>query len=356
LSGGASVRSFEKYERERAKIESKARLEELELSLREIRQAEMDNKRQLNDAIISEDKVLQDSLLSNARTLNDEKIALEAELRDARIEGEREVAEERKRRFDEIVKTAYDIMDAISTVYQSIIQLERTNLEARRDSEMRNLDTVYNARLKAAEGDSEEQERLQQELSEKREIIDKRAAEGRRQIALKEARVQMALNIIKNLSNPFAAIAAGIAGAIQLQIIRATKYAGGGFTTAMGKKDETGKRVAGIVHEDEYVAPDYQVKKYRPLFEMLDSERTKKFAVGGFTSRMSGSSGGSTLNVAMSDEVMGMFAKVVSEEVGKRVMEGSMQGSMMGGKEGLREGLTVVSNERLSKEITKIFS
>ena len=58
--------------------------------------------------------------------------------------------------------------------------------------------------------------------------IEKQAARERKKIALKEAVIQGALNVIKLLSNPFAAAAAAIAAAAQIAIIATQEFAHGG--------------------------------------------------------------------------------------------------------------------------------
>ena len=68
-------------------------------------------------------------------------------------------------------------------------------------------------------------------------------------------------------------------------------FADGGFTTPIGDKDHTGFRVAGVVHEGEWVAPKWMVDKQPDFFRQLESARVSKggfntdgnYAVGGYT-------------------------------------------------------------------------
>ncbi len=62
-------------------------------------------------------------------------------------------------------------------------------------------------------------------------------------------------------------------------------YAKGGFTRGIGKRDKTGFKVAGYVHEDEWVAPKWMVEKNKPLFNSLESLRLSGYAKGGYTSK-----------------------------------------------------------------------
>ncbi len=62
-------------------------------------------------------------------------------------------------------------------------------------------------------------------------------------------------------------------------------FAGGGHTgNGMGRRDETGFRPAGIVHEGEWVAPKWmtQSPKYSNAIAMLEQGRVNKYASGGY--------------------------------------------------------------------------
>lgn len=64
-------------------------------------------------------------------------------------------------------------------------------------------------------------------------------------------------------------------------------YAKGGFTGyGQGKRDETGHKQAGIVHEGEWVAPKWMVNSQPGFFSMLDGMRSKgTFSNGGYSSQ-----------------------------------------------------------------------
>lgn len=63
----------------------------------------------------------------------------------------------------------------------------------------------------------------------------------------------------------------------QIALISAQKFAKGGFTGRGTRRDETGERVAGIVHENEFVIDKKKTKKYRPLLEAI--HRDDKLAI-----------------------------------------------------------------------------
>jgi hypothetical protein len=74
--------------------------------------------------------------------------------------------------------------------------------------------------------------------------------------------------------------------ATQIALISSQKFAKGGFTGSGTERDETGHKVAGVVHNDEWVAPKWMVEspKFGSVINQLENARTKGFAEGGFTS------------------------------------------------------------------------
>jgi hypothetical protein len=63
----------------------------------------------------------------------------------------------------------------------------------------------------------------------------------------------------------------------------APKFAAGGYTgSGFGTPDDSGYKVAGVVHEGEYVAPKWMVNSNPTLFSELERKRLKGYATGGF--------------------------------------------------------------------------
>lgn len=108
-------------------------------------------------------------------------------------------------------------------------EIERNRLEEETDQALSALDQEYAAKIRAAEGNVVEQERLQRELERKRQAIELDAARKRKALAIKEAIIQGALAVIKALPNAAAAISAGIAAAAQVAIIASQKLEKGGL-------------------------------------------------------------------------------------------------------------------------------
>jgi hypothetical protein len=108
-------------------------------------------------------------------------------------------------------------------------EIERNRLEQETDEALSALDQEYAAKIRAAEGNVVEQERLQRELERKRQAIELDAARKRKALAIKEAIIQGALAVIKALPNAAAAISAGIAAAAQVAVIASQKLEKGGL-------------------------------------------------------------------------------------------------------------------------------
>ncbi|MGI4866121.1 MAG: hypothetical protein ACRYFZ_19510 [Janthinobacterium lividum] len=125
---------------------------------------------------------------------------------------------------------------------------------------------------------------------------------ARKAIALAE----IAINLEKELSNnavtasTINSVSFGVGGTAWLVVqdtlaivkagAAAAKLAGfaqGGFTGAgQGQVDATGHRVAGVVHENEWVAPKWMLQqpKYANVIGYLEAERRGGYAAGGYTS------------------------------------------------------------------------
>jgi hypothetical protein len=110
--------------------------------------------------------------------------------------------------------------------------------------------------------------------AEKREEIERKYFEREKKLAITQAIINGALAITKvqaqtGILSPFTIplIIASTLG--QIAVIAAQKFAKGGYTGDGSMRDETGERVAGIVHEKEFVIDKHNTKKYRPVLEAI---------------------------------------------------------------------------------------
>lgn len=232
-----------------------------------------------------------EEILALEKALSDKKIGLTEEELKKRLELEEEAAKRRK----ELQKLGIDsAIQAAEDVASAVFQIDKNRLEKETDSRLSALDESYKKQIEAAEGNVDLQEQLQRELEDKKAAIEKEAANKRKELAKKEALINIALSIVKALTgapppaNFILAGAAAVAGGAQLAIIENTQFAKGGFTgDGFDYRDSTGRRVAGVVHEKEYVAPESQIQRYPWIFDELERDRLanlRPFAAGGFTS------------------------------------------------------------------------
>ena len=135
------------------------------------------------------------------------------------------------------------------------------------------------------------QAQYQKELAK----LEEEAQTKKKELAVKQFQAQKAMNMMSIVANTatgimraysdagpiagsvFAAIV-GAMGAVQLGIVAAQQppsYARGGYTKGLGFKDESGQEVAGIVHGDEYVVPQWLKKdpEVAQVVEWLEAKR-----------------------------------------------------------------------------------
>jgi len=140
---------------------------------------------------------------------------------------------------------------------------------------------------------AQEEKALEEETANK-EKARKEQAKTQQAIAITQAVIAAALGIANAFALPppasfVAAAATAVATAAQIAVISSQKFAKGGFTGQGTTRDETGHKVAGVVHDNEYVVPKsiLQTSKGSGLVSELESMRIgkiPKFATGGFTS------------------------------------------------------------------------
>lgn len=125
--------------------------------------------------------------------------------------------------------------------------------------------------------------------------LEEEAQAKKKELSVKQFQAQKAMNMMSIVANTatgimraysdagpiagsvFAAIV-GAMGAVQLGIVAAQQppsYARGGYTKGLGFKDESGQEVAGIVHGDEYVVPQWLKKdpEVAQVVEWLEAKR-----------------------------------------------------------------------------------
>jgi TP901 family phage tail tape measure protein len=282
-------------------------------------------------------------------TTQEDQVKFQKELNKLIIGNQKQEYEDKKKKQEDIWNTVRQGADIASQISDKIFEYERTQLEAKSESELETIDTIYAARLKAAEGNQSETERIEQEYQLKKTAAEKKAAEARKQIALKEASINLALGVLKAIPDLLLMGVAAVTGAIQIATIRNQKFAKGGYTgNSIGAKDETGHVPVGIVHDGEYVVPKWQVRKRPSLIASLEKDRLRGYAVGGLASAQS--SGGVSL------ESFAMMADIIAERVAASVGAAAYQGTSMGSEKGSVSGIVKVSRENNSRNNAKLIN
>ena len=230
-------------------------------------------------------------------------------------------------------------IDSAGIAANAIVDIQRNRLQQETDEQLAALDEETQKKIDAAQGNQAAIDKIERDAAKKRAEIEKQAAKERKRLAIIEAIINTAVAVTKALTgapppiNLVLAGVAGVAGAAQIAVIASQKFAKGGFTGRGKQVDETGRRVAGIVHENEYVAPTSQIQRYPRLFAFLENDRLRSnrpFAAGGFTSDIApqialpGVSGGSQAIVIQtvaefSDEQITLIADRVAASTGNSV-------------------------------------
>lgn len=190
------------------------------------------------------------------------------------------------------------VTSGLSSAFSTFEQIEKDNVEAK-----------YNAEIAAAEGNSEEIERLEQEKAQKKLDIEKKYADI--QFAIKASEIiantalaiVMALGQLGPIAGPIAAGLMGAIGAVQLaaanaerqkvksmtlsntdssssgtsaeRVVNSSGYDEGGYTGDGGRYE-----VAGAVHRGEYVVPVPEMKNKRVvnMVKVIESIRRQRTA------------------------------------------------------------------------------
>lgn len=183
-------------------------------------------------------------------------------------------------------------------------EAEKANIERSKQLAEKRIDLEKEQALSTAQSQAE-RDAIEREAQVKKDKADRDAFEKNKKIQLAQAKINLGIQlanlaVIAFAPNPANIATLGVAGAIMYGIqaalaianyisntkrISSAQYATGGFTGPGEKRDSTGHKVAGVVHEHEWVAPKWMVTnpKYSGVIGALESERKKGYATGGYT-------------------------------------------------------------------------
>ena len=231
--------------------------------------------------------------------------------------------------YQEKIKAAS--FDYANIIVDGIFDLEQIARENETKDALNAIDKEYNYKLEQAKGNATIEAALEKEKSDKIEKIQREAFEQDKQAKIAQAIVSGALAIIQALATlgpiggAIAAVGIGATTGFQIAKIKAATFADGGYTgEGIMPADSTGFKPAGIVHEGEFVFTKEKTKKYRPFFEAL---HRSKYADGGFVSAMPQSiNTGNPMVARVNNTDMITFARIVAQETRIAVMDGVLAG------------------------------
>lgn len=272
-----------------------------------------------------------------------------------------EEAEKRKELERELAIAAVDLAQSVA---DSIYALQEQKRQQELESKLAALDKEAESRLKNAQGNAVLEEAIKKDVEEKKLAIQKEYFEKDKKAKIAQAIINAALAIIQAfaqlgpIAGAIAAVGVGITTSFQIASIKNQKFRKGGFTgSGAGRPDETGKKIAGYVHENEYVGSEEQVRRYPKLFDWLENDRLKHlrgYADGGFTNppmivRPDYSPGSAA---TFTDDQVTLIASVLGSRVYEAAKAGTSSGSRQGTFEGNMEQLRV--KERLGNQQNEI--
>ncbi|MBQ0152535.1 MAG: hypothetical protein KBS61_06545 [Chryseobacterium sp.] len=199
------------------------------------------------------------------------------------------------------------VVQALSSAFQSFAQLQQ-NLANR---EMSKFEKDNSNKKKELLRQLNEGIISQEEYNKKVQLIEAETANKKAEISYKQAKVERALKVAEIVASTslaimqaysqlgpiggtIAAVVIGTLGAIQLGTVMSTPlpdkpsfFKGGHTGTGVGSPDETGAVPAGVVHANEWVAPEWMVEhpRYAKVIDYLESVRqgnNKGYADGGY--------------------------------------------------------------------------
>jgi hypothetical protein len=231
-----------------------------------------------------------DQIKTDIKTFNDEKKRKE--------EADKERLQATKDASIELVNATFSAISDIINIANEAENARFDDAIERRQASISKLnEDLQNAtglQKKFLERQVAQEEKALEEETANKEKARKEQAKTQQAIAITQAVIAAALGIANAFALPppasfVAAAATAVATAAQIAVISSQKFAKGGFTGQGTTRDETGHKVAGVVHDNEYVVPKsiLQTSKGSTLVSELESMRIgkiPKFATGGFTS------------------------------------------------------------------------
>jgi len=164
--------------------------------------------------------------------LQTERLKNQAEILDAELELTKESVDKQIEEYERLENQKRELREAGIQIIEALVDLainnEKAKVEASLSRQMEGINNRYNEEIRLAGDNAELKEKIDAKYQAERQKAERIAAQKRKEIAIKEAIIGIALSIIKALPNPIAAGLAAVLGAIQLAVISGTEFAKGG--------------------------------------------------------------------------------------------------------------------------------
>lgn len=237
------------------------------------------------------------------------------------------------------IKAAQMVVQALGNAFQAYSQLQQNLNDREMQKFGKNQDKKKKELLKQLNEGLINQEEyhkgiqlLEAETESKKAEMAYKQAKMQRTVQIASAIANTALGVIGALTmqpwtwaNIAAAALVGVMGGVQIATIASQplpekpSFDGGGFTgSGFGSPDASGFKPAGIVHQDEWVAPKWMLEEPRTakVIDYLESVRTGKttpMAEGGFSSDNMTASVATNPNATESNDSLIQYTAVMSD-------------------------------------------
>lgn len=192
----------------------------------------------------------------------------EQDLRDAKIDAWKDVIAS----ANEFTLTLYDRQfDKLENQFNKEAEIEEKKFNAsikaagKNEKEKARLTEDYNLR----------RERAEENYNKKKNEINRKAAIADKLAALFNIGINTAVGITKAFPNVFLQVLVAAAGALQAATVAAKpipQFAKGGWTGNGFDRDSSGERMAGVVHEREFVVRRGPAHKFRDVLEAINRD------------------------------------------------------------------------------------
>lgn len=205
----------------------------------EVGLSDADRQKIIGDNLFRQDQEQEnaDFTLSVNKALAADLIGLTDEQKKAKLEADKEIAESREELEEEAKKAAFEVAQAISDAFFTIKQ---NQLNKEKEAELAALDESTAEKVKNAQGNQAEIDKIEKAAAKKRIEIEKKASQEQKEIALKQAFINTALAVLKVFATTgpplsfILAAATGLIGAAQIATISKQEFAGGGVAKKLG--------------------------------------------------------------------------------------------------------------------------